>query len=231
MISCILQPHLTLPRLGISILVGALESLVDDTPNKIGSDLMIDLYTDLYPPTRKDTSSRDSYNKTVNLSKALCKALQAWYSMMPAHLGCCIQSRDVTALCVLWGDGSGDGTSGTREILSLTSSQTIGFTPFMEVWIPDVHSFSFNWKELKTILVSLQKSGKADPLSVKQKLILYFTNNMVLYNIVHRRRSRIPKLHQLVYKISALEVLLDCSLVCIHIPGWTMIFQGTDGLS
>ena len=42
MINYILQPHLTLSCLGLSIVVWILESLVDDTPNKIGSGLMFD---------------------------------------------------------------------------------------------------------------------------------------------------------------------------------------------
>ena len=101
----------------------------------------------------------------------------------------------------------------------------------MGVWSPEVHSFSSNWKELKTILVSLQTSAQDHLSSVQQKLILYFTDNMVSYDIIRKRRSRIPKLHQLVCEISALEVSLDCILVCIHVPGSTMILQGTDGLS
>ena len=120
---------------------------------------------------------------------------------------------------------------GTREILTLNPSQTNGFTPFMGVWSPEVHSFSSNWKELKTILVSLQTSAQDHLSSVQEKLILYFTDNMVSYDIIRKRRSRVPKLHQLVCEISALEVSLDCILVCIHVPGSTMILQGTDGLS
>ena len=131
MINYILQPHRTLSRLGLSIVIGVLESLVDDTPNKIGSSLMIDLYANLHSSTEEDTSSRDSYNRPVDLTKASRKALQAWDSLLPAHLGYRIQPRDVSALCALWGDGSRNGTGGTREILTLNPSQTNGFTPFM----------------------------------------------------------------------------------------------------
>jgi len=231
MIQYVLQPHITLSRLGLSIVVGVLESLVDDTPNKIGSGLMMDLYVDLHPPTDGDTSSRDSYNKSVVLSKASRKALAEWDQLLPARLGYRIQPRDISALCALWGDGSGDGTGGTKEILSLTSPGGTGITPFMGVWSPEVHSFSSNWKELKTILVSLQRSAQDDPSSVRNRLIIYFTDNMVSYDIIRKRRSKIAKLHQLVCEISSLEVSLDCSLICIHVPGTTMILQGTDGLS
>jgi hypothetical protein len=51
------------------------------------------------------------------------------------------------------------------------------------------------------------------------------------YNICKKGSSKTLSLHILVQQLKALELPLGCRLEVIHVPGTTMITQGTDGLS
>jgi hypothetical protein len=61
--------------------------------------------------------------------------------------------------------------------------------------------------------------------------LFYFTDNMVSYYVIHNGSSTSPALHDLIRRIKILEVQLGCRLEAVHVPGKTMICQGTDGLS
>jgi hypothetical protein len=61
--------------------------------------------------------------------------------------------------------------------------------------------------------------------------VFYFTDNLVSYYIMHSGSSPSTELHKLVLQIKRLELLLNCRLEVIHVPGTLMIHQGTDGLS
>ena len=54
---------------------------------------------------------------------------------------------------------------------------------------------------------------------------------MVTYDVLRRGSSKSTPLWTLILKIKLLELELQCVLQVIHVPGTTMIQQGTDGLS
>ena len=54
---------------------------------------------------------------------------------------------------------------------------------------------------------------------------------MVTYNISRKGTSSSPALHSLIRELHLLENTLHCSLSVVHVPGDTMISQGSDGLS
>jgi hypothetical protein len=66
---------------------------------------------------------------------------------------------------------------------------------------------------------------------LRERMVFYFTNNEVTYNISKKGSSKTLSLHILVQQLKALELALGCRLEVIHVPGTTMIAQGTDGLS
>jgi hypothetical protein len=66
---------------------------------------------------------------------------------------------------------------------------------------------------------------------LRGRMVFYFTDNEVTYNICKKGSSMILSLHMLVQKLKALELALWCCLEVIHIPGRTMITHGTDDLS
>eukprot|EP00978_Attheya_sp_CCMP212_P039654 scaffold208201_cov24-Attheya_sp.AAC.1 len=62
-------------------------------------------------------------------------------------------------------------------------------------------------------------------------MLLYFTDNMVTYELINRESSSSAGLRDLLRDIKSLEISLQRHLVAIHVPGVSMIRQGTDGLS
>jgi hypothetical protein len=66
---------------------------------------------------------------------------------------------------------------------------------------------------------------------LRGRMVFYFIDNEVTYNICKKGSSKTLSLHLLVQQLKALELALGCRLEVIHVPGTTMITQGTDGLS
>jgi hypothetical protein len=66
---------------------------------------------------------------------------------------------------------------------------------------------------------------------LRGRIVFFFTDNEVTYNICKKVSSKTLSLHLLVQQLKALELALGCRLEVIHVPGTNMITQGTDGLS
>jgi hypothetical protein len=98
-------------------------------------------------------------------------------------------------------------------------------------WSPVVFHFLSNWKELSTICLSLLCLLEDGAESVRGTTIFYFTDKSSTYWISASGSSPSPALHTLIEEIRMLELELDCSLQVVHVPGYLMINQGTDGLS
>lgn len=94
-----------------------------------------------------------------------------------------------------------------------------------------MYRFSSNWKELTTLLLTLEHIQHGTPNDVENTTVFYFTDNSTTYWICQKGSSKHPSLHEQVEKIRALEVKLGCHLTVIHVPGKVMIQEGTDGLS
>jgi hypothetical protein len=101
-----------------------------------------------------------------------------------------------------------------------------GVLEIMEAWMGDldgtIHSFTSNWRELGTVVETLTRE-EAVFQKLGGRMVFYFTGNEVT--------SKTLSLHLLVEQLKALELALGCRLEVIHVPGTTMITQGTDGLS
>jgi hypothetical protein len=67
--------------------------------------------------------------------------------------------------------------------------------------------------------------------NLRGRMVFYFMYNEVTYNICKKGSSKTLFLHLLVQQLKALEIAVGCRLEVIHVPGTTMITQGTDGLS
>jgi hypothetical protein len=98
-------------------------------------------------------------------------------------------------------------------------------------WSPVVYRFSSNWKELKTLHLTLLHIQAAEAASVRSCTVFYFTDNSTTYWICQAGTSPIPALHDLITAIKLLELELGCQLQCVHVPGLVMILQGSDALS
>jgi hypothetical protein len=131
---------------------------------------------------------------------------------------------------VAWGDGSGSGSGGTFEWVDTGK----GFLPKMESWMGawngDIQSFTSNWRELLTVVETL-KEEEVIFNKLRGRMVFYFTYNEVTYNIFKKGSSKTLSLHILVLQLKAQELALGCRLEVIHVPGTTIITQGTDDLS
>jgi hypothetical protein len=99
----------------------------------------------------------------------------------------------------------------------------------MGAWNGSIHSFTSNWRELQTVVETLKQEEMIFN-KLRGRMVFYFTTNEVTYNICKKGFSKTLPLHLLVQQLKALELALGCRLEVIHVPGTTMLTQGTDGL-
>jgi hypothetical protein len=246
-IACIqeLDQRGELTRLSASVLGGLLQSLVDATsPSRQGQTYLRSLYNNIHHTT--ELYGQQLYYTTFQLSETTIQDLQWWNEFLLLNPGQTSRAGHMRTMGVTWGDGSGTGTCGTFEEVQHTATPTID--AWMGTWAAHVSSFDSNWRELCTLLWTmerlnrqdqkhsgqvsfLEKSARPAKGSVEGGTLFYFTDNMVTYYIVHNGSSTSPSLHKLMQRINILELLLQCRLEPIHVPGRLMIQQGADGLS
>jgi hypothetical protein len=235
-----------LTRLSASVLGGLLQSLVDATPSRQGQTYLRSLYDNIHHTS--ELYGRKLYYTTFQLAEPTIQDLHWWDEFLILNPGQTSRAGHMRTMGVTWGDGSGTGTGGTFEEVQHTAEPTID--TWMGTWAPHVSSFDSNWRELRTLLWTMERlNRKAHPTqdsgrtsflaksprpakgSVEGGTLFYFTDNMVTYYIVHNGSSTSPSLHNLIRRIKILELRLRCRLEPIHVPGRLMILQGADGLS
>ena len=220
-------------RLIVSMVVGFLQSLVPATPGNIGAAFLRPVYLDLHNlPPNILPNTKASYFCPMNLGEKSNLCLQWWRDALCCGLSKQIQPQDVSTLGVTWGDGSGTGAGGTFNLVSSDNltDETI-LNVWKGVWGSKVTSCSSNWKEMRTLLRTLEHESNLKKNRVQGRRLLYFTDNMVTYDVFRKGSSKSLPLWTLLLKIKLLELKLQCVLQVIHVPGTTMISQGTDGLS
>ena len=131
-----------------------------------------------------------------------------------------------------WGDGSGTGAGGTFNLAGASSPTDVTQLDIWKgIWDVPVLSFSSNWKEMRTLLTTIEIEMENSVHIVTNRRLLYFTDNMVTYDVFRGGTSKSNALWTLFQRIKLLELQLQCQVQVIHVPGTTMILQGTDGLS
>ena len=225
--------QLTFSRLVLSMVVGFLQSLTPATPGNIGAAFLRPLYDDLHNlPDVQSPNTKQAYFCKVSLTSRSQHCLQWWVNALTCGLSKQSRPTQVGTIGVTWGDGSGTGFGGS---FNMASSQPSCTDPSLEIWMdtwtPQVAGFSSNWKEMRTLLRTLENELASGSKRVYHRILVYFADNMVTYDIFRRGSSKSTPLWILLLHIKLLELKLKCHLIVIHIPGDTMILQGTDGLS
>ena len=98
-------------------------------------------------------------------------------------------------------------------------------------WSVSVYHRSSNGKEIRTLDLTLECAQYFNPEAVANTTFFYFTDNLVCYFAVTSGASRSPGLQALVESIKAREEDLGCVLEPVHVPGTTIIEEGSDDLS
>jgi hypothetical protein len=127
-----------------------------------------------------------------------------------------------------WGDGSGSG--GAFEWVDSGNGSLPKMEAWMGAWNVTVHSFTSNWRELRTVVETLNREEVVFN-KFRGRMIFYFTENELTYNICKKGSSNTLSLHLLVQQLKASELTLGCRLEVIHVPGTTIITKDTDSLS
>lgn len=217
------QPERRWSRLALSVLAGVLESLAECTPQRVGHTHLRSLHSLIHPEGGE--VGLEGYLSYVQLRPEIVADLGWWRDHLQDSHGRVVRAQTSGALVPTFGDGSGTGTGGT---ISRPGSP---MTMWRGQWSPTVFSFSSNWKELTTLLITLETLLKTDPDTVRGAMVFYFTDNSTTYWVCQKGSSRHTHLHEQVVKIRRLETRLACHLCVIHIPGKVIIREGTDGLS
>jgi hypothetical protein len=131
-------------------------------------------------------------------------------------------------LAVSWGDESDSGTGSTFHFVKSTSGPLLSMEIWMVTWSPTLHSFSSNFRELATLVLSLERQRVSSPKRLKGHRC---TDNDVAYKIGRRGISTSVELHRTMQLIKAVELALECRLEVIHVTGTSIIDKWTDGLS
>ena len=213
----------------LAVGTGRLQSLVPATPGNSGNTFLRRLY-DTVHPEGIDCLPTDPlyYYRSITLDEEAFKDLAWWKTLLSNHDLYAFQMCVIYTLVSTWGDGSGTGTGGTRQSHSLSGDHS-PMELWMGVWSAAVHHFSSNWKELRTLLETLRRERKNT--SYVGSVMIYFTDNSVSYELLSKGSSGSPRLQELLREIKSLEIEMHCQVLAIHVPGVSMIRQGTDGLS
>ena len=219
-------------RLALSVLNGVLQSLVDATPTRMGQTYLRPLH-DLISEGNIVTDPKCRFYTMTRFTAEAIDGLKWWDEFLAQSISRPVRPRLSRTIGCAWGDGSGTGTGGTSEILGADTTSEMRM--WMGTWAPHVHVFSSNWRELKTLLLTLEQEVKTLTTLGTSRFadltLLYFTDNMTTYYVTMSGSSTSPRLHSLVKQIKLMELQLRCHLEVIHVPGTTMICQGTDGIS
>ena len=223
----------TFARLIVSMVVGFLQSLVPATPGNIGASFLQPIYDDLHQLQGNDMpGTKEYYYCAVQLSTRSQYCLEWWRNALTLGLSKQTQPKEWGSIGIAWGDGSGTGTGGTLNFMTLCSHETItNLDVWMGTWDEEAASATSNWKEMCTLHQTLLNEKEQQVNRVQHKRLIYCTDNMVLADVFRCGISKSDKLQKLFLNIKILEIELKCHLIVIHVPGTSMIQEGTDGLS
>jgi len=217
---------LPIPRRGLASLAGSLCSVAAAVP--AGSSFLRRVYDvvhslHLSPLLRPDPKD---YSGTVSPTQGLIADLEWWLAMLSSHRGRTLKRiRDVTLVHAIT-DASGEGVGAT-----VTSNRSVEAHYLSGVWPSKFKHFSSNWRELRAILLALQRVKMSNPDLLRGAVVYSFTDNTNAAHSINRGSSKSERLMHMIREIKLLEVDLDCTIVSLWMSGDRMIHQGTDGLS
>ena len=213
--------------------VGKLQSLCPAVP--YGSTFLRRMYDGVHcldlPAAKRPGTN---YDVPVRLGSEQWKDVDWWVRALENHSGQRLFTNADVHTWVSYTDGSGHGTGGCNHEFSDRALPRVEF--FSGTWSKRVVSMTSNWKELRTILLSLRRERlRAEAENRKSKLercrIYHLTDNSTSEAIIAKGTSTSPRLQQLVREIAYEQLLQQCLLIPVHVAGKRLIAQGTDGLS
>jgi hypothetical protein len=209
-------------RLGLAVVVGVLEILVEATESWIGHTYLRSLQETLHP---KDWTGQDlPYYSFAALSATNIHDLEMWLWLLARNDGRSACGFRSGVLIPSSGDGSGTGTGGTVQY-----QEGELFEMWLRTWHPQLFHFSANWKEMRTLLATLERAKSRRRNDIQGTTFFYFTDSMTVYCAVTKGSSTSPGLHDMVERIKMLEIELGITLEVVHVPSRYSDHHGTNG--
>lgn len=154
LVEYVLESQTELSRLALSVVSGTLESMVEATPSRIGHTYLRHFHSLVHPEGY--AVGDEVYYTKCRLNPETRDELTWWKTLLTFDLGRPARSRKSATLIPTYGDGSGTGRGGTLAFPDRP------LTTWMGQWTPIVYSFSSNWKELKTLHLTMLQLGQEE---------------------------------------------------------------------
>ncbi len=145
-----------------------------------------------------------------------------------------VRPTDVVQVFYGFGDASGKQFGATlsenyncQGCLLRASAGSNGVRFHIGLWSSAEEEESSNYKGLRNLVDLVGEEAKAGRL--RDCKLLIFTDNSTAEACFYRANSKSVHLHYLVLELQTLEMSYGMTLHIIHILGWRMIAQGTDG--
>jgi len=222
-------------RLSLVVVTGVLESQVPAAPSRLGHTYLrrvCDALWDLSQDDEPSLTAEDRCHQMVTLTSGAWADLDWWHNCLQSDDGRPACPRLTSTLVAHFGDGSGAGTGGTSQVVG--DDPTLPLQPlemWMGRWDHHIHHFSSNWRELKTLELTLRREVARKDRRSRDTTLFCFADNLVTHHITNGGAARNPDLQATICNIKALEQQLGCILEVVHIPGASIIAQGSDDLS
>jgi hypothetical protein len=181
-----------------------------------------------------------NYGASVPLPDGFWVDFDFYKRVLSEHTGTRVLRGDWVTLVREWTDASKSGV-GVSVLQNDEQGRPLTQLQFLSgVWPRHLQLNSSNWRELRTILYSLQRAHAKQQETGTRALdgtVLYvYTDNSTSASVINRGTSTSPELLRLVRGIRELESLLGCHVVAVWMPGsskddFSIVSQGTDGLS
>ena len=181
-----------------------------------------DNYSDMDVFTSKDETQAPEMVQAQGLMQ---EHLHVLVDMFSAEEPVLRLARGASILEVLYvfGDASGLGFGSSW----LSDKKEVKYR--FGVWGMNSDKASSNYRELRNLVETLERSGADGEL--KGKEVFVFTDNSTAESIAAKGSSSSPLLFELVSRLYKLAMKYLCSVNIVHVSGTRMIAQGTDGLS
>jgi hypothetical protein len=204
--------------LSLAVVVVTLQSFVPATPKAIGASFLHHVYRNIHNETLDNFDDIDDFYHSRLALGALAQAyFSRWEQYLNRGLREQFQPRDFCTLGFAWGDGSVSGSGGTFEWVDSGK----GFIPNMEVWMGASNGAQFHL-QLERAPNSSRDTQTVIFNNLRGRMVFYFTDNEVTYNIFKKGSSKTISLHLLVQQLKSLE------RKCTRGLSWSMVIYITN---
>jgi hypothetical protein len=202
-------------RLGLAVVKGALESQSEATPSRSGHTHLRSLEETLRPSNWDEDYL--AYYSFTSLTDQNVKDLLWYPTTLIRNKGRQSRADNAGVLVPSFGDGLGTGTGG-----SVWYRMECPLERWKANWSASVYHRSSNWKEMRTLDLTLERAQRFNPEAVANTTFFYFADNLVSYFAVTAGASKSPRLQAMV-ESARLDSLASAPFAQLHRKHATLV--------